>query len=123
MLDIKIFRDQPDETRRRLATRGRGDESRVTEVLEQDELRRKLIAQTESLKAERNKISKQVGIRKSKGESADDLFAKIKRIPEEIAEMDAALAKIEASRDSLLLTIPNLPHESVPVGEDEKANR
>ncbi|PTY01885.1 serine--tRNA ligase [Verrucomicrobia bacterium LW23] len=122
MLDIKIFREQPDETRRRLATRGRGDETRVTEVLEQDELRRKLIATVEALKAERNRISKEVGIRKAQKLSADDLFAKIKSIPEEIALLDAKLTEVDASRDALLLTLPNLPHESVPEG-DESANR
>ena len=122
MLDIRHIRENADEVRRRLATRGRGDEKGIAEVLIQDEVRRALLVQVETLKADRNKASKEIGIRKGKGEPADDLMARMKQVSDEIAQLDVQVAEVEAAQQRLLLTIPNLPHPSVPVG-DAAANR
>jgi seryl-tRNA synthetase len=122
MLDIKYIREHADEARARLASRGRGDEQGIAEVLRQDERRRFLLVQVETLKADRNKASKEIGIRKGRGEAADDLMARMKEVSDEIARLDAEVAQVEAAQHHLLLTIPNLPHPSVPVG-DASANR
>ncbi|SDT87438.1 seryl-tRNA synthetase [Verrucomicrobium sp. GAS474] len=123
MLDIKYLRDNPDEARRRLATRGRGDEAHVDTLLAQDESRRALLVRVESLKAERNKASKEIGARKAKKEPTDDLMAAMKTVSDEIAGLDVEVAAVEAAQEALLLTIPNFPHATVPVGDDAAANR
>src|SRR6266496_3300310 len=61
MLDIKLIRERPDFVRQRLATRGAGDEARIDELLKLDEQRRKLVAEVEALKAQRNRASKEIG--------------------------------------------------------------
>ena len=68
MLDIKLIREKPDFVCQRLATRGRGDEARISEIAALDEQRRKLLAEGDNLKAERNRVSKEIGALKSKGQ-------------------------------------------------------
>jgi seryl-tRNA synthetase len=122
MLDIKYIRDNPDETARRLATRGGGDDKLIAQALVHDETRRKLLQQVETLKAERNLSSKEVGARKSKGENVDDLLARGKEISDRISALDKQVAEIEATQQDLLLGIKNIPHPSVPVGPDDTRN-
>jgi seryl-tRNA synthetase len=122
MLDIKLFREKPDEVRKRLAARGRGDDALVDQVAEFDVTRRKIISEVESLKSQRNALNKEIGGRKAKGESADDLLAGMKQHSEKIAQLDQDLAGVEVKQNELLLRIPNLPHEKCPVGQDAAAN-
>ncbi len=123
MLDIKRIRENPDEARRRLATRGKGDEQSVDALLALDQKRRELLVQVEQLKAERNRASKEIGAKKSKNESADALMAEMKAVSDKIAVLDSKVADVELQQEGLLLRIPNLPHADVPVGLDEAANR
>ncbi len=123
MLDIKTIRERPEAARERLASRGRGDEKAVDELLRLDEERRALILKDEALKAERNKASKEIGLRKAKGENADELLARMKGVSDQSAALDAERAAIEEKQHALLLTVPNLPHASVPVGPDAASNR
>ena len=62
MLDIKLIREKPDFVRQRLAVRGAGDEKHVDEILKLDEQRRKILGEVESLKAQRNRVSKEIGV-------------------------------------------------------------
>jgi len=120
MLDIKRIRTNPEEVKQGLATRN------VTGVVEQvaalDEQRRALIQKTEALKAQRNEVSKSVPARKKAGEDVTALFEDMKRTAEEIKGLDAELAEIDAQLQSILLSTPNVPLESVPVGKDDSAN-
>jgi seryl-tRNA synthetase len=116
MLDIKLIRDNPDQVRQRLAARGRGDEARVAEMAALDEQRRKLLVATDDLKAERNRVNKEIGALKSKGQDAAGPMAAMKQVGERVAALDADLAGIDAKLQDILLVIPNLPHESVPAG-------
>ena len=77
---------------------------------------------TEALQAERNAASKQIGQRKSKGESVDDLMARVAGIKDELDASATRLDAIQTELNALLLAVPNLPHASVPVGADEAAN-
>ena len=122
MLDIKLIREKPDFVRQRLATRGRGDEARVSDIAALDELRRKLLAEGDSLKAERNKVSKEIGALKSKGQDASAQMAAMKQVGERVAALDAEITGIEAKLRDILLVIPNLPHEDVPTGKDSADN-
>ena len=84
--------------------------------------RKTIQTRTEALQAERNSASKQIGQRKSKGESVDDLMARVAGIKDELDASAARLDAIQTELNALLLAVPNLPHASVPVGADEAAN-
>jgi seryl-tRNA synthetase len=85
--------------------------------------RKHIQTRTEQLQAQRNSASKQIGQRKAKGESADDLMAQVAAIKDELDACAARLDTLQTELLTLLLAVPNLPHDSVPVGPDETANR
>ena len=85
--------------------------------------RKTLQTRTEELQSQRNTASKQIGQRKAKGESADDLMAQVAAIKDELDSSAARLDALQAELNDLLLGVPNLPHPSVPVGADETANQ
>jgi seryl-tRNA synthetase len=122
MLDIRLIRENPEMVKERLKTRGKGDEASVALILEVDVQRREVIAEVEKLKAERNGISKEIGGRKAKGESAEDLLAGMKEKSDRIAELDKKQAEFDEQQRSLLLQVPNLPHAACPIGLDAAAN-
>ncbi len=122
MLDIKLIREKPDFVRQRLAARGKGDEARIAEIAALDEQRRKLLVESENLKSQRNVVSKEIGHRKSKGEDVSAQMASMKQVGNRIAGLDGEVAGLDEKLKSLLLTIPNLPHESVPTGRDSADN-
>jgi seryl-tRNA synthetase len=122
MLDIKLLREKPDFVRQRLASRGRGDEAHLSEIAALDERRRKLLAEGDALKAQRNQVSKEIGQLKSKGQNADAQMAAMKTVGDRIAAIDREVAEVDASLQGLLLMIPNLPHESIPKGRDSADN-
>jgi seryl-tRNA synthetase len=136
VLDIKLIREKPDFVRQRLATRGAGDEARIDELLMLDEQRRKIVAEVESLKAQRNRESKAMGARVPKlvreqllvdgGEKVAQEFEARKTVMRDlgdrIAERDKQATEVEAARHALMLQLPNLPHESVPAGRTAEDN-
>jgi seryl-tRNA synthetase len=85
--------------------------------------RKHIQTRTEQLQAQRNSASKQVGQRKARGESADDLMAQVAALKDELDACAARLDTLQSELLTLLLAVPNLPHDSVPVGADETANR
>ncbi len=123
MLDIGWIRKEPEVVRQRLAARGPGAAAGLDKVLEVDEERRRLLGEVEKLKADRNAISKEVGVRKAKKESADDLLAGMKEKSDRITELDKKVAEVEARQEGYLLSIPNLPWEGCPQGSTAAANR
>lgn len=124
MLDVKLVRERTDEVRARLASRGDGDETRIEELLALDEKRRSLIGQTEALKAERKRASKEIGALMGQGkrEEAEARKAAVREVGDRIAALDRELGEIEAAQQTLLARLPNLPHESVPPGASEEDN-
>jgi seryl-tRNA synthetase len=124
VLDIKLIRDQTEHVRERLHARGAGDEARVDEVLALDEQRRKGLADVEKLKAERNRVSKEIGtlMGQKKLEEAEKKKVETRAIGERIAELDKIVAEAEASRDSQLMRLPNLPHAKVALGKSAADN-
>ena len=117
MLDIKLIREKPDFVRERLATRGRSDEARIAEVAALDEQRRKLVAESDNRKAERNKVSKEIGALKSKGQDAGAQMSAMKQVGDRITSLDTEVAGLDERLQQILLMVPNLPHESVAVGK------
>ena len=124
MLDIKLIREKPELVRQRMATRGAGDEARIAELLKLDEEHRKSLAEVETLKARRNKASKEIGalMGQKKLAEAEAKKAETKNLGDSIAALDKESAQTEAARDALMLQLPNLPHESVKVGKTAEDN-
>jgi seryl-tRNA synthetase len=128
VLDIKLIREQPDEVRRRLASRGAGDEKLITTILDVDGRRRRLVAEVEKLKADRNRVSKEIGVLIGKGQTAEAEARKAvtRELGERIGQLDKQVKQLEEgddyARDQLLLKLPNLPQDSVPVGKSAADN-
>jgi seryl-tRNA synthetase len=124
MLDIKLIREKPDFVRQRLATRGAGDEARVDGVLKLDEERRKILGTVETLKAQRNKVSREIGalMGQKKTAEAEAKKAETRELGDKISALDKQVLEIDAQRDALMLQLPNLPHESVKIGKTAEDN-
>jgi seryl-tRNA synthetase len=122
MLDPALFRDDFDATRQRLLSRGPGLEAPLKALAELDESRRRMLPRVETLRFERNQAGEAIARAKRAGEDVAALLEANKARAEEIKTLDAELAAIEAQRTDLLLRIPNLPHESVPVGASAEDN-
>ena len=121
MLDIKFIRENPDKVKAGIANKN--EKGNVDEVLVLDEERRNIIVQVEELKATRNKVSSQIPKMKKAGEDTKEVLAEMKQVSDKIAEMDTKLKNVDEELHSLLMFIPNLPHESVPVGKNESDNK
>jgi seryl-tRNA synthetase len=93
----------------------------IDEIIAADAQRRTLLSESESLKAERNRVSKDIGRMKDAAQR-EPLIAEMKKVGDKIAELDAQLREVEARLSALQLEMPNLPHDSVPVGPDEAHN-
>ncbi len=124
MLDIKLIRENTDFVRRRLATRGAGDETNIDELLKLDEERRKFLAEVESLKSLRNRVSKEIGalMGQKKIAEAESKKAETRDLGDKIAALDQQAAAAGTARDKLMLQLPNLPHESVALGKSAGDN-
>lgn len=124
VLDIKLFREKPDHVRERLAARGAGDEARVGEILAADEQRRKLLVELETLKAQRNRVSKEIGalMAQKKSAEAEDRKRETREMGEKISQLEADVNAVDRQRDALMLQVPNLPHHSVPLGKSSEDN-
>ena len=124
MLDIKLIREKPEFVRQRLATRRAGDEAHIDALLKLDEQRRKLLGEVEALKAQRNRASKEIGSLMSQKKTAEAEAKKTetRELGDRITALDHEAETIEVSRQQLMLRLPNLPHESVPVGKTAEDN-
>lgn len=121
MLDLKQIRNDFAATQVKLATR-RVDATILDKMKELDEQRRELLVQVEEEKAKRNTVSAEIAQAKRNKENADDKIAAMQALSAEIKELDAHLTTIDQQLQDILVTLPNLPHDTVPVGEDEEDN-
>jgi len=120
MLDLRWIRSNPDEVRKFLADRN--NDMDIGPLLAMDEEKRALLTETEDLKARRNEGSKKVGAAKARGEDAASIMEEMRSLGERVKEIDARIAELDAGISDMLLSIPNRPHDSVPVGKDENDN-
>lgn len=120
MLDIKRIRNNPEEIVEALKKR-RG-EYPIQKLLDTDEKRREVIQKVESMKAEQNKLSKQVPQMKKNGEDTTELFKNLKKLSDDIKSMDDDLKNIDEEIREYLMEIPNTPNKDVPVGLDDTEN-
>ncbi len=122
MLDIKTIRNNPDMVKQAVRNRNGNLDAVIDELLSIDAERLKLTSQVESLRAEQNAASKQIPALKKQGQSTDELMARMKEISEKIKEDGKLQSELEAKQRELILCIPNIPHESVPIGHDDSDN-
>lgn len=121
MLDIKRVRENPEALLTAMANR-RNKGADVSAFLKADAARRKLMGEAEALKARRNAVSAQIPQLKRAGEGTDTLMEEMKEAAARIKELDAEIAAFDENTEAFLYSIPNIPHESVPVGADESEN-
>jgi seryl-tRNA synthetase len=121
MLARDYLRERTDDYR--LALKNRNASVDLDRFLELDGERRRVITQVEQLKAQRNAASQEIATLKKNKQDATEQIASMKRVGEQIAALDESLTAIETELSNLERTFPNAPHESVPVGSDESANR
>lgn len=122
MLDIKIIRENPEKVKAALKTRNADYDEYIDSILEIDEKRRKLSTETDNLKAEQNRVTKQIPIMKKNGENTDAVMAEMKEISEKIKADNAVISELEAKQKDTLLRIPNIPSDTTPVGKDDSEN-
>ena len=120
MLDMKFVRENPELVME--AVKRRNGNLDLTEFLELDKKRREITVQVETLKSERNTASQEIGKLKKAGQDATEQMAAVRALGDKIAEDDKELKEIEIRLKEILLTIPNIPADDVPVGADDSAN-
>ena len=121
MLDPKMVRAEPEKVRQALINRG-DDTEQLDRFLKLDEEWRRLLAKAEALKAERNRVSEEIARMKREKADASAEIERMRGVSQELKELDTQISEVEAETEGILLRIPNIPHESVPVG-DPSANK
>ncbi|TMW69909.1 serine--tRNA ligase [Alteribacter natronophilus] len=122
MLDVKMLRKDFEGIREKLSKRNE-DISALDKFEELDVTRRELIQKTEELKARRNTVSQEISQLKREKKDADSLIKEMKEVSATVKELDEKLRTVDEELDTLLLNLPNIPHDSVPVGADEEDNQ
>jgi seryl-tRNA synthetase len=122
MLDITVFRNNPDAVRTALRNRN-ADASIVDRVIEADERRRKLLAEMERLKHEKNKASESIPKLKKEGKDVSAIVTEMREVGDRIKALEGEVETAETALSDLVRTIPNAPHESVPVGKSADENK
>jgi seryl-tRNA synthetase len=120
MLDIKFLRQNLDQVRRKLAERGQTIDLEQFSAL--DARRRNLLQEVETLRNERNTVSKEIGDRKKRKADAADLIARMGEVSARIKNLDAILEETESALEAIVMTIPNVPHDSVVRGTSSEDN-
>ena len=119
---MKLIRNETESVKERLATRG-VDPSEIDALIADDAKRRELLVQTEELKARRNTVSDEIGLKKRNKEDASETIAEMQAVSAKIKELDEEVAKVDEAIQDRMLHFPNLPNPTIPVGADEEANR
>lgn len=119
MLDLRFIRENPDLVREALVKLN--TTAPIDEILSLDEQRRGLLSEVEALKARRNAVSKEIGKMKD-DDSRQALIEEMREVGEHIKRLDGQVRQVEEQLNEAMLQVPNMPHESVPVGRDESEN-
>ncbi|MDX8385108.1 MAG: serine--tRNA ligase, partial [Gallionella sp.] len=120
MLDIQTLRNDAAGVAKLLATRGYELDTAKFEQLESE--RKTIQTRTQELQAKRNSTSKQIGQAKAKGEDVSAIMAEVATLGDDLKQLEAKLSQVLQEMDAFLAVIPNMPHETVPVGKSESDN-
>jgi seryl-tRNA synthetase len=121
MLDIKRIRDDFDNVKKAVESRGKGDYN-IGRAVELDDKRREILAEVEALKAEQNRASKEIPKMKKAGEDTSAIMAEMKELSEKIAGLDEQVKAVQSELRDVLLGIPNTPNLEDPIGLDDSDN-
>jgi len=121
MIDINLLRDDLAAVEKKLSTRGFNFDSKLFSSLETQ--RKELQVKTQELQESRNQLSKQIGNEKSKGGDTTVIMNEVSKVSSDLKDLETNLLKIQNELQDYLLTVPNLPHDSVPVGKNENDNQ
>ena len=123
MLDIKLIRDNPEIVRENLKKREDNERMKLLDkIIKLDVKRRDLIKRSDDMKKRRNEITREISEAKSKGENVSSLLRDVKELPEKIKFINEDLSLIDNQCDAILRVLPNILHESVPLGKDDSEN-
>jgi seryl-tRNA synthetase len=120
MLDMKFVRENRELVLRMV--KDRGYDMDIQPILAFDHDRRQIIQEVESLKHERKVVSDQIAQMKKKAEDASEIISRMRQVSQRIKELDQKLSQVEDQLQQALLLLPNVPHDTVPVGKDERDN-
>lgn len=120
MLDIKVLRTEPEKIRE--ALKKRNNNLDIEPIIELDKKRRELLGEAEQKKAKQNEINKKIPAMKKAGENTDQIFTEMRELGNEIKEYDEKVREIDEQLKTYMLSIPNIPNENVPVGQDDTEN-
>ena len=120
MLDMKVLRNEPEKVKRAFLKRKENFD--LDGLFELDDLRKQLIFENEQKKAQQNTVSKQIPMLKKEGKDTTEVFAEMKKLSDEIKETDAKVRELEEKINTIMLTIPNIPNETVPQGDTDEDN-
>src|SRR5688500_7173029 len=116
MLDIRYIRDNPDSVQKRLGARGGAIQLKIDELIACDEQRRAAETRLQQLQADRKRMSKEIGIKRGKGEDTSAAEAQVRGMGDDIAKLVEQAHALEKKQRELLLIIPNVPHANAPIG-------
>lgn len=122
MLDIKLIRTNPEIVKQSLINRNKEKTDIVDEVLNIDVKRREISTKVDIMKNEQNVASKQIPVYKKEGKDTTELMDKMKKLSDDIKELNIEVSELEQKQKDLILTIENIPHNSVVIGKDENDN-
>jgi len=122
MLDIRLLREDADAVKARLATRSGNYADLIDQILACDARRRESETRVQHLRAEKNRLSKEIGGLKKSGGDSSELESQVKGFSEEMEELGRTAAELDAEQRDLLLRVPNLPNPELPIGSDAEAN-
>ena len=122
MLDIRLLREDADAVKARLATRSGNYADLIDQILACDARRRESETRVQHLRAEKNRLSKEIGGLKKTGGDSSQLEGQVKGFSEEMEELGRTAAELDAEQRDLLLRVPNLPNPELPIGSDAEAN-
>ncbi len=122
MLDIKVIRENPQKVKDAMKSRNGDYDAVIDEIIEIDAQRRNITGEADNMKAEQNAASKKIPMIKKEGGDVSAILAEMKTLSDKVKELDAQLSELEAKQKNLLLSIPNIPNETVPLGKDDSEN-
>ena len=122
MLDIKLIRTEPDKVKAAMRKRNKDMDAQVDEILAIDERRRQLSSESDNLKAQQNKASKEIPRIKKEGGDTTAIMAEMKLIAEKVKNLAGEISQLEEKQRNILLSIPNIPNEEVKQGVDDSEN-
>nr|WP_317412854.1 serine--tRNA ligase [uncultured Solibaculum sp.] len=123
MLDIKVVRAQPDKVKAAMKARNKDMDALIDQVLDIDVQRREITAKAESMKAQQNLTSKKIPQIKKEGGDVSAIMTEMKELSDQVKAYNAQLSELEQKQRDIMLSLPNVPNESVPIGKDDTENQ